>query len=333
MFTDYVKLKLQAGKGGKGVVAWRREKFIPKGGPAGGDGGIGGNIILKASAQILSLEEYRNKRILKAQNGAQGGAGNKKGKNGQHLVIQVPVGTLVKDQDNNIIFDLTKDKEELIICKGGKGGKGNIHFKSPTNQAPNICTPGKYGEEKELSLELKLIADVGLIGMPNAGKSTLLNNISKANVKIAPYPFTTLKPNLGIVEFEDFSKILIADIPGIIKDAHKNKGLGISFLKHIERTKCLIFVIDISATDCRDPLEDFINLENEIKSFNPQILEKPFFIVLNKIDKEEAQEYIEKFKNHFASRSIPIFEISALNNIGIAKIVKTMQQHVLSTNL
>jgi GTPase len=330
MFVDSVTLTLSAGNGGNGVIAWRREKFIPKGGPTGGNGGHGGSIFLKADKQTLSLESYRNKRIICAENGAPGGSNLRQGKTGLDLVLKVPCGTLVKDsKTGEVLFDLTEEGQEYRICKGGKGGKGNDHFKSPTNQAPNICTPGTPGESKEIELELKLIADVGLIGMPNAGKSTLLSNVAFIPVKIGAYPFTTLYPNLGYVKLEDFSKLLLADIPGIIKDAHTNKGLGISFLKHIERTSVLVFVIDISGFEGRDPVEDYFILRDELKAYKEEMLEKPFLIALNKTDMEESLEHIQRFRDKVDNPYI--FEISAKESQGLKELLRGIQ-HLAETS-
>ncbi len=300
MFIDKLALILEAGSGGNGIVSWRREKYIPKGGPAGGNGGKGGSIIIEADRHLLSLEDLRNYRILKAKNGKQGGSSNKHGKNAEDLIIKVPLGTLIKDKNTQaILCDLTEDKEQFMICKGGKGGKGNSCFKSATNRAPNICTLGKQGEKKEIELELKLIADIGLVGMPNAGKSTLLKKLTKVEVKIAAYPFTTLRPNLGIMEFSDYSRLLMADIPGLIKNASQNKGLGISFLKHLERTSVLVFVIDLAQTDGRDCFEDFLILQKEIKKYNSDILKKPFLIALNKIDLPKAKKNLKTFQEKY----------------------------------
>lgn len=326
MFIDSVTLTLTAGKGGNGVVAWRREKYIPKGGPTGGNGGKGGSIIIKACDQIPSLEGLRNRRIIKADNGQPGGANLRHGKSGKDLYITVPCGTLIKDsKTKEILFDFIEDGQEWIICRGGKGGKGNNHFKSSTHQAPNIFTEGTYGDTKEVELELKLIADVGLLGMPNAGKSTLMNQITFNKVKVAPYPFTTLHPNLGFVQYRDGTRVLVADIPGIIKDAHENRGLGISFLRHIERTSHIVYVIDISGFEGRDPLEDFKVLQDELAQYNAEMLDKPFFVVLNKVDMEEAELNIERFKKEIQVSAEGIFLISAKENIGIDILISALK--------
>ena len=327
MFTDQVSLMFVAGKGGDGVVAWRREKFVAKGGPAGGDGGNGGNIIIIADPHLLSLENFKHKKVIKAENADNGGGMGKTGKNGEDIIIKVPVGTLIKDQDGTILFDLVDANDKFTLCKGGKGGKGNINFKSPTNQAPNICTPGTLGEIKEITLELKIIADIGLIGMPNAGKSTLLSNLAKAKAKIAAYPFTTLSPNLGVIVFDDFTKAKIADIPGIIENAHLNKGLGLTFLKHIERTSLLVFVIDIADTE--DPYENFCMLKKEIASYNSEILNKPYIIAFNKIDLIEEKK-ISQIKEKFSKEAI-IIEISALEKKGFDKLRILLQEMLPQT--
>jgi len=329
MFIDSVVVSLHAGKGGSGVVAWRREKFIPKGGPAGGDGGNGGSLILKVDSHLLSLEDYRNKKIVLAENGRDGSGSNKKGRNGKDLTLNVPPGTLVKDaKTKEVLFDLTEVNSEVVLCRGGRGGKGNCRFKSPTNQAPNIFTEGTKGESKEIEFELKLIADVGLIGFPNSGKSTLISSLTNVSVKIAPYPFTTLRPNIGLIEFDDFSKIFIADIPGIIEGAHLNKGLGFSFLKHIERTSTLVFVIDLSGIDGRDPVEDFTVLQNELKKYSPELLNKPFLVALNKIDTMEAKDNLKRFKKSFSLDKNLIFTLSALTKEGLSKFLEALKSIV-----
>lgn len=318
MFVDRVRLKLQAGKGGNGAVAWRREKYIRKGGPAGGNGGRGGSIVIEATSNELCLESFRNKRLLKAENGGQGGARQKHGRNGRDLVLKVPCGTLLKEvQTGEILFDFTEDGERWTVCEGGKGGKGNESFKTATNRAPNFCTPGKEGQEREIELELKLIADVGLVGFPNAGKSTLISALAKVNVKIAPYPFTTLRPNLGYIEFDDYSRVLMADIPGLIKGAHENKGLGFEFLRHVERTKILVYILDASGVDGRHPTDDLKVLLEELSSYSTNLASKPFVVVLNKIDTEESREKVMEFKEKYPFPPSTLMEISALEKEGI----------------
>ena len=326
MFVDSVTLQLSAGKGGDGVIAWRREKYIPKGGPAGGDGGNGGSLFLEADPEVFSLQHYRNRRIIKAKNGMPGSGNNCKGRNGEDLTLKIPLGTLVKDPiTKEILFDFTEKNQRLEICIGGKGGKGNSRFKTPTHQAPYVCTPGTVGEEKEIELELKLIADVGFVGMPNAGKSTLISQLAHVKVKIAPYPFTTLRPNLGIVHFDHQNKILIADIPGILENAHQNKGLGFAFLRHIERTSALIFLIELAPFQDRDPYEEFLILRKELAAYHPAMTEKPFLVVLNKIDQEEAGPLAASFKSRYSLPSSTLFEISALNGTGLQELKEALR--------
>jgi len=312
MFVDRVKVLCKAGKGGNGVIAWRREKYIPKGGPCGGNGGKGGSIVLLADNNVGSLESFVNTRIVKAQNGGQGAGGCKQGKNGEELTLKIPCGTLVKDaRTQELLFDLTKPGDTAILCKGGKGGKGNYMFRSSTNRAPNICTPGTEGEEREVEFELKLIADIGLVGFPNAGKSTLISTLANREVEIGAYPFTTLHPNIGILRYPDHQRLLIADIPGIIEGAHRNRGLGLEFLRHIERTKVLVFVIDISGWEGRSPIADFQVLQEELRTYDPTLLKRPFFIALNKADLEGAESHYEQFCQAYAKFKKKTFLISA----------------------
>ena len=326
MFTDRVKIDISAGNGGNGVVAWRREKYIPKGGPSGGNGGKGGSIIFEADNEVYSLEWYRNRRILKATNGNPGGHNNQQGRNGPDLTLKVPCGTLVKDSvTGEILHDFTEHKQRWIACEGGKGGRGNDSFKTPTNRAPNISTPGKEGGKLQIELELKLIADVGLVGFPNAGKSTLISALAHVRVKIAAYPFTTLQPNLGFIECEDYSRIFIADIPGIIEGAHQNRGLGFEFLRHVERTKLLLFILDASGIDGRNPTDDYTVLRKELEAYNPEMLTRPCLVVLNKIDTEEAQNNIALFKKAIKVPRGKLFEISALSGEGIPKLRDAIQ--------
>lgn len=320
MFVDRVTLQLAAGKGGDGTVAWTRLKYVPKGGPCGGNGGKGGSIILRASVNIPSLEAYRNRKLIKAKNGQPGGRNLCSGKNGEDLVLEVPCGTLIKDADTGaILYDLTQDKQEVILCKGGKGGRGNDSFKSPTNRAPNQFTPGLAGEELHAEFELKLIADVGLIGFPNAGKSSLISALAHVKVKVAPYPFTTLVPNIGYIKNPDYSRIYIADIPGIIEGAHLNKGLGLEFLRHIERTGLLLFVLDASGIDGRDPMADFKVLKSELKSYLPELLKRPYLIALNKIDDDASEPNLKAFKKAFPKEKPHL--ISALTGEGLSTLV------------
>ncbi|MBN2479810.1 MAG: GTPase ObgE [Parachlamydiales bacterium] len=329
MFKDKMILKFAAGKGGDGIIAWKREKYLPKGGPYGGCGGYGGSIILEVDEHLISLEKFFYKKKIKAENAQPGGANNKTGRNGQDLIIKVPLGTIIKE-NGNILFEFTQKDQKFLLCKGGKPGKGNYYYRSSTNQAPNICTMGEDGEEKEIELDLKIIADIGLVGFPNAGKSTLMSKLTNNKVKIASYPFTTLFPNIGKIQFEDFSYAFLADIPGIIKDAHLNKGLGLNFLKHIERTSILLFVIDLSA---EDPINDFEILENEINSFNPEILKKPKIIALNKIDLSDTQENIKTFKKAFPTYKNSILEISADQSVNLDLLLNSLFSILNSSSL
>ena len=299
MFIDYAVIEVHAGNGGNGAVTFRREKYVPKGGPSGGDGGNGGNVILKANGNLHTLLDFRYKKKYKAGNGSSGGSSLKDGKNGETIIIQVPVGTIVKDEETEkILFDLNSDAKEFILAKGGKGGKGNSKFATSTNQTPRFAEDGKPGENKKIILELKLIADVGLVGFPNAGKSTLISKISSARPKIADYPFTTLEPNLGIVKYKDFQSFTVADIPGIIEGASKGKGLGHKFLRHIERTRIILFLIEAIS---EKPNDDFNILMNELKNYSPQLVRKKIFVSFSKadlIDAEKKKKLLQiKFKD------------------------------------
>lgn len=326
MFTDRVLLELKAGKGGDGVIAWHREKYIPKGGPAGGDGAKGGSIFFEVDPGLFSLEDYRHRRVLNAENGGQGGSNSRSGKTGKDLILKVPLGTLVKDaKTGEVLYDFTLGAPIWLACSGGKGGKGNARFKTPRERAPYKCTPGTFGETRSIELELKLIADVGLVGFPNAGKSTLLNALTDVKVKIAPYPFTTLRPNLGyLIDDVSGKRTLIADIPGIIKGASKNKGLGFEFLRHIERTNVLLFVLDASGIEQRTPLDDYKVLLKELKAYDPALLEKTHLIALNKVDTEESQEHVLAFKKKVKDKEI--HEISALSGYGIEDLKRKLSK-------
>ena len=327
MFTDHVTINLVAGKGGNGVVAWRREKYIPKGGPTGGNGGRGGSVVVQVDKGLTSLEWFRRRHHFRAENGQQGGADNRRGRSGNGLILKVPCGTLIKDcETGEVICDLIEDKQKWEACAGGTGGRGNATFKSSVNRAPNQCTLGKPGEARKVTLELKLIADVGLVGFPNAGKSTLISALAHVKVKIAPYPFTTLSPNLGYIERDNYTRIFIADIPGIIENAHQNRGLGLEFLRHVERTELLIFVLDASGIDGRNPSEDYQVLREEIGNYNSELLERPYYVVLNKTDTEESLEHLEHFHRTFTVNPKHIFEMSALSGEGVDKLLKLLKK-------
>lgn len=323
MFIDYATIFVKAGNGGNGMVSFRREKYVPKGGPDGGNGGNGGNIIIKADKHLNTLLDFRYKRHYKADNGENGKSANKHGKNGSDVIIKVPCGTVVKDAETGVIIaDLINDKQETIVAKGGKGGRGNAEFATSTNQAPRYAERGKPGEEKKIELELKLLADIGLVGFPNAGKSTLISVISAAKPKIADYPFTTLVPNLGIVRVDEFKSFVVADMPGIIEGAHSGKGLGIQFLKHIERTKALAFLIDCTTPN---PKESLRILRNELKFFKNDMLKKPQLIVFTKIDlaDESLLNQIKKIK--FSHKNIKsVHYVSAVTKTGISELIQSM---------
>ncbi|MDP6625156.1 MAG: GTPase ObgE, partial [Nitrospinota bacterium] len=282
MLVDQVKIFVKAGDGGKGCVAFRREKYVPKGGPSGGNGGKGGNVIIKAVKNLYTLLDLRYQQHYSAPNGGNGLGSDMHGHAGKNIEIKIPVGTTVKNvEDSAILADLTEEGQQYTAARGGRGGKGNAHFKSSRIRAPKFAQPGEPGDECWLNLELKMLADVSIVGCPNAGKSTLISRVSNAKPKIADYPFTTLVPNLGVVPVEEFESFVIADIPGIIEGAHNNKGLGLQFLKHIERSKLLLHILDLAAPDDRNIYQDYETINNEINSFNPDLSEKPQIIAAN----------------------------------------------------
>lgn len=312
MSRDRAVVQFSAGKGGNGVVAWRREKFIPKGGPSGGNGGNGGSVFIKASTDSYSLDFFKNRTIVKAENGQQGQSACKTGRNGKDLILEVPCGTLIKEvKTGKVLCDLTEKGQVYLLCKGGRGGKGNFHFRSPTNRAPQEFTLGTPGESKDIELELKLIADVGLVGFPNAGKSTLINQMAHLRVRVGAYPFTTLHPNIGFFEVPSGKRVYIADIPGLIHGASQNRGLGHDFLRHVERTRLLVFMLDASSYDGHSPVEAFTTLKKELSLYSPELLERPRIVVLNKRDIEESTPFAEEFISQFGNEE-KVFFISAL---------------------
>jgi GTP-binding protein len=322
MFIDYAEIEVKAGDGGNGAVAFRREKYVPKGGPSGGNGGNGGSVYLIADENLSTLLDFKYKRKYIAGKGQPGGSSLKDGKNGDDVVIKVPVGTIVKDAEKGkILFDLSQNGQKVLIAKGGKGGKGNSNFATPTRRTPRFAEPGKPGEEKSIILELKLIADVGLVGFPNAGKSTLISTISAAKPKIADYPFTTLEPVLGIVQYKDFRSFTVADIPGIIEGAHQGKGLGIKFLRHIERTKILLFLIDITSDDYQ---RDFDILYNELKKYSRKLVEKKILVALSKADLLSDSQLKKMKKVKFKKVNEPALIISAVSGYGIENLIDTL---------
>lgn len=337
-FVDEVKISISSGRGGPGAVTFRREAFAPRGGPDGGDGGKGGDVIIKTSKHINSLVDYKTYKKYSAENGKPGEAVNCSGAHGQDMVLIVPEGTVVRDAETNeVLYDLT-DLHEVTILKGGRGGKGNAFFKTSVNQAPEYAQPGEDNESKDIILELKLIADVGIIGFPNAGKSTLISRISAAKPKIADYPFTTLTPQLGVVKVGDYSSFVVADIPGLIKGAHQGVGLGIQFLKHIERTSLFIHVIDVSGMSGRDPLQDYQDINYEIEQYDLLNQDKDGFfplsgreqvVVFNKIDML-SKEQLEKIKQNFKKRfNVEAFAISGITGKNINELLTFVADKVL----
>ena len=336
---DMVVLELKAGKGGDGMVGWRREKFEPAGGPYGGDGGKGASIILKADSNMRTLIDFKHKRIFKADNGENGKNKLQYGKDGEDMILKVPVGTLVREfNSKGLIMDLKNDGDEVIIAKGGRGGRGNAKFKNSVRQAPTFAEPGKKGEEIKVILELKLIADVGFIGYPNVGKSSLLSVISRAKPKIANYHFTTLEPNLGVVTTRDNNSFVAADIPGLIEGAHEGLGLGHSFLKHIERTNVLAHVVDASRSERENPIEDFKKINEELFSYNEKLKDKKQLVVLNKADLVYEKEELEKLQNEFKQMGYDsvITSSATLEGVEMLKyklydIIKDMPRNVNET--
>lgn len=333
-FIDEAKIYIKAGDGGRGCVSFRREKYVPRGGPNGGDGGHGGDIIMVARRNMSSLLDHRYQQHYRAKRGEHGRGKDQHGKNSEHLLIPVPMGTIVKDfETEEFLGDLTENNQELIVAKAGRGGKGNARFVSSTNQAPKEAEPGGEGEEKTLKLELKLLADVGLLGFPNAGKSTLISTISAARPKIADYPFTTLVPNLGVVSYGDGATFVLADIPGLIEGAHEGAGLGIQFLRHIERTKILIHLLDLSPITQRDPIEDYETMNRELKAYSEELSKKPQILALNKIDITEVREDLEKIEKHFSKSGIKTFPISSATGEGTKELVWEVVRHLEKLNV
>ncbi len=370
MFVDHIKIHATAGKGGRGCVAFRREKFIPRGGPSGGDGGRGGDIVLVTDANVDNLVDFYYQSNLRAKPGEPGGGKNCHGRSAEDTIYKVPIGTVIyrlpfeaaSDEpaprdtstyvdltsltDNEaaafegkkhrprvdlaeleLVADLTEPGQSFVLCKGGDGGNGNVHFKSSKNRVPTQYTDGEDGEEGEFYVELRKIADAGLVGYPNAGKSTLLSRISNAHPRIAPYPFTTLTPHIGVVDLPEFQRITVADIPGLIEGAHSNVGLGHDFLRHIVRCKLLIFVIDMAGSEGREPLEDLQKLRKELDLYDPTLSERQWIVVANKMDLPEAGEKLEHFRGRY--KKLEIFPISATSDDGIAPLIKRLGELIL----
>lgn len=331
MFTDYVKIIAKAGNGGNGAISFRREKYVAAGGPDGGDGGKGGDIYFEVDPDSNTLIDFRYNKKFKAESGKNGEGAHKYGKSGEDLYIKVPIGTIVRDaKTNKVLADLSEPGQKTLILSGGRGGKGNSHFATSTRQAPRFAQDGEKGEEKELILELKLLADVGLIGFPNVGKSTFLSMTTSATPKIADYHFTTLEPNLGVVKTEYGDSFVIADIPGIIEGASEGTGLGIQFLRHIERTRLLLHVIDVSGSEGRNPADDFYKINSELKKYSEKLSRRKQIIVANKIDVMQDEELYKELEKVAKENDIEIFKISAATNTGISELIKHVSE-VLKT--
>ncbi|MCC7155930.1 MAG: GTPase ObgE [Bryobacterales bacterium] len=330
MFVDEVTIRIKAGDGGNGCLAFRREKFVPRGGPSGGDGGRGGDIYMVGSIHHNTLLHFRYNPEHTAGRGRHGEGSNRTGRSGESIELPVPVGTVVYDADSgDLLHDFTHPDERFLVARGGRGGRGNQHFASSTNQAPTHHEPGHAGEEKRLRLELKLLADVGLVGFPNAGKSTLISRISAAKPKIADYPFTTLEPNLGVVPMPDQRTFVVADIPGLIEGAHEGHGLGIQFLRHVERTRLLLHLVDVSEMSGREPLSDFKIILKELESFSPQLAAKKMFVVATKMDVAQDPKRAQSLQRAARRRGLPFFKISAVTGKGVSELVQAAAGEVL----
>lgn len=328
-FVDYVKIYVKAGDGGRGCVSFRREKYVPRGGPDGGDGGRGGHIIFRATRELNTLLDLRYQREYRAERGKHGMGKKMHGRDGEDRIIPVPVGTIIKDAvTGEVLADLDSEGMHLVIAKGGRGGLGNAHFATPTRQAPKFAQPGEKGEERHLILELKLLADVGLIGLPNAGKSTLISVISSAKPKIADYPFTTLTPNLGVVKLEDLRSFVVADIPGLIEGAHKGAGLGFQFLRHVERTSILLHLVDISETGQGDPVENLEKINRELGLYSHKLLEKPQAVAGTKLDIAGDKERLDRLAQYCKTKAIDFFPVSSATGEGIKKLVIYLARRV-----
>ncbi len=331
-FVDEVTIHVKAGDGGKGAVAFRREKFVPKGGPSGGDGGKGGTIFLVADENNTTLLDYRFQPIHKAPNGEPGGGNDCNGKDGHDIVLKVPVGTVIKDlHSGQVLFDMSTNGEQVVLAQGGLGGLGNMNFATSTRQAPRFAQPGTPGDEKDVVLELKLLADVGLLGYPNAGKSTLISHVSKAKPKIAEYPFTTLTPHLGVVQYKDGLSFVMADIPGIIEGAHEGAGLGHQFLKHVERCRVLVHLLDCTSPgDDRDPIKDFETLNRELKLYDENLSKKPQIVALNKIDVPEARERADQAIKKLKRKKLKVVEISSATGEGLGELLDKVAEKIFA---
>lgn len=331
-FLDEVVITVISGDGGRGCVSFRREKYLPKGGPDGGDGGKGGDIIIKAGKDLHDLSDYRSRRVFKSQGGRPGKGKNLTGKDGEDCIIPVPVGTEIYDHESDeMIADLTEDGQEILLAEGGKGGRGNHRFATPTNRAPRYAQPGLPGVHKELRLSLKFMADIGLIGLPNTGKSTLLSSLTSARPKIGNYPFTTLYPNLGMLSLDEEKIFTVADIPGLVEGASRGKGLGHRFLKHIERTRFLLHLLDISSVPGRNPLEHFDRLNEELKRYDPSLAYKPQMVLINKIDTQSASSRrISELQQALRERKTDSLPISALTGEGLEELKRVLLKKLVN---
>lgn len=323
MFADRAKIYIRSGKGGDGHVSFRREKYVPNGGPDGGDGGRGGDVIFEINEGLNTLTDFRHIRKYKAEDGASGGTNNCRGKDGSDLIIKVPEGTVIKEANSDkVIMDMSGKNRRFVILTGGRGGRGNQHYATPTMQAPKYAQPGQHALELDLILELKVIADVGLVGFPNVGKSTLLSRVSNANPKIANYHFTTINPNLGVVDLDDGNSFVIADIPGLIEGASQGVGLGHEFLRHIERTKVMIHIVDAASTEGRDPVEDIYTINKELNAYNEDIAKRPQVIAANKMDAVyNEDDPVKRIKDEFEPKGIKVFPISAVSGQGLKELL------------
>jgi GTPase len=331
MFVDQTKIYVKGGDGGNGIVAYRREKYVPLGGPAGGDGGKGANVVFEVNEGLRTLMDFRYQKHWKAPRGEHGMSKNQHGRNAKDMIVKVPPGTVVIDAETKeVIADLVENGQRAIIAKGGRGGRGNSRFATPQNPAPELAENGEPGQERDVLLELKLLADVGLVGFPSVGKSTLLSVVSSAKPKIAEYHFTTIVPNLGMVETEDNRSFVMADLPGLIEGAHQGVGLGHQFLRHIERTRVIVHVIDMAATEGRDPYEDYLTINKELEEYNLRLTERPQVIVANKMDIPEAEENLQKFKEQL-KEDYPIYPISAVTRKGLRELLFAVADKIEQT--
>ncbi|MGH9720654.1 MAG: GTPase ObgE [Bryobacteraceae bacterium] len=331
MFVDEARIYVKAGDGGNGCLAFRREKYVPRGGPSGGDGGRGGDVILVANSHLNTLLHLRFNPEHKAQRGRHGEGSNRTGHEGTPAAVEVPVGTVVyNDETGEKLYDFSQAGERFVVARGGRGGRGNARFATSTHQAPTEHEPGRPGEEFRLRMELKLLADVGLVGFPNAGKSTLISRISAARPKIADYPFTTLEPQLGVVKLDDYRSFVVADIPGLIENAHLGHGLGIQFLRHIERTRLLVHLVDVSESTGREPVKDFETVLKELAAFNDDLARKPMLVVASKMDAAQDAARVASVRGIAKARGLPFFEISSATGQGLDALVYAMAERVLT---